>query len=106
MGARANSLEILSADVAAKLALEDRVQAKAGLLPSVNWLNQFIYTQPNGTPCEDGNACTTAQTCTAGVWGPCVGEVIKPPLEETLTTWPLPRSFIDAWQARAQFCEP
>jgi len=25
--------------------------------------------QPNGTPCEDGNACTTAQTCTAGVCG-------------------------------------
>ena len=47
--ARANSLEILSADVSAKLALEDRVQAKAGLLPSVNWLNQFIYTQPNGS---------------------------------------------------------
>jgi outer membrane protein TolC len=47
--AQANSLEILSADVSAKLALEDRVQAKAGLLPSVNWLNQFIYTQPNGS---------------------------------------------------------
>src|ERR1035437_9759443 len=26
------------------------VQAKAALLPSVNGLSQFIYTQPNGTP--------------------------------------------------------
>ena len=39
----------ISADIAAQLAHEDRVQAQAALLPSVNWLNQFIYTQPNGS---------------------------------------------------------
>ena len=32
------------------MAHEDRVQARAALLPSGNSLNQFIYTQPNGTP--------------------------------------------------------
>ena len=47
--ARANSQQLLSADIAVKLAREDRMQAKAALLPSVNWLNQFIYTQPNGS---------------------------------------------------------
>jgi outer membrane protein TolC len=48
--ARAHAPQLLSANIAAQLAHEDRVQAKAALLPSVNWLNQFIYTEPNGTP--------------------------------------------------------
>jgi outer membrane protein TolC len=39
-----------SAVITAELAHEDRVQAKAGLLPTVNWFNQYIYTQGNGTP--------------------------------------------------------
>jgi outer membrane protein TolC len=46
--ARALSPQLLSADIEARLSGEDRLQAKAALLPSVNWLNQFIYTQPNG----------------------------------------------------------
>ena len=46
--ARANSQQLLSADLAARIAHEDRVQAKAALLPSVNWQNGFSYTQPNG----------------------------------------------------------
>jgi outer membrane protein TolC len=41
---------VYSAEIAASLAHEDRVQARAALLPTVNWFNQFIYTQPNGTP--------------------------------------------------------
>ena len=48
--ARANSPIFQSANINALLAHEDRVQARAGLLPSVNYFNQFIYTQPNGTP--------------------------------------------------------
>lgn len=48
--ARANSPIFQSASINALLAHEDRVQARAGLLPSVNYFNQFIYTQPNGTP--------------------------------------------------------
>ena len=35
---------------AAALAREDRVQAKAAMLPTLNAFNQFIYTQGNGTP--------------------------------------------------------
>ena len=47
--ARAVSQQLLSADIAARISREDRVQAKAALLPSVSWQNGFIYTQPNGT---------------------------------------------------------
>src|ERR1017187_6052047 len=46
--ARANSQQLLSADIAARMAREDKVQAKAALLPSVNWENGFSYTQSNG----------------------------------------------------------
>src|SRR5690242_3185788 len=48
--ARAVSPQILSANVAALIAREDTVQARAALLPNANWFNQMIYTQPNGTP--------------------------------------------------------
>src|ERR1035441_1918406 len=47
--AKANSQQLLSADIAARLAREDQVQANAALPPSVNWENGFAYTQPNGT---------------------------------------------------------
>lgn len=48
--ARQYSQQVYSANIAAQLAHEDTVQARAGLLPSINGLSQFIYTQPNGTP--------------------------------------------------------
>src|SRR5271169_6793864 len=48
--ARANGPALLAANYAAQIAHEDTVQAKAALLPTANWFNQFIYTQPNGTP--------------------------------------------------------
>jgi outer membrane protein TolC len=44
------SQQTLTANIAALLAHEDTVQAKAGLLPSANGISQFIYTQPNGSP--------------------------------------------------------
>ena len=47
--ARTNSPQILSANIAALIAREDTVQAKAALLPTVKRFNQYIYTQPNGT---------------------------------------------------------
>jgi outer membrane protein TolC len=47
--ARANAQQLLSADLAARIAREDRVQAKAALLPTAQWQNWYIYTQPNGT---------------------------------------------------------
>jgi outer membrane protein TolC len=43
------SQQTLTANIAALLAREDTVQAKAALLPTANGISQFIYTQPNGT---------------------------------------------------------
>jgi outer membrane protein TolC len=48
--ARQYGQTFLSANLAARIAHEGTVQAKAALLPNVSWFNQFIYTQPNGTP--------------------------------------------------------
>ena len=48
--ARQYGLQIQSATIAAQLAREDRIQAKAAMLPAVNEFDQFIYTEPNGTP--------------------------------------------------------
>lgn len=42
--------QIQAADIVARLAHEDKVQARAATLPSLNMLNQFIYTEGNGTP--------------------------------------------------------
>ncbi len=44
------SNQVQTADIAAKLAHEDTSQAKAATLPSVDALNQFIYTEGNRTP--------------------------------------------------------
>jgi len=48
--AKANSAQLISANLASLIAREDTVQAKAALLPNVSTFNQFIYTQPNGQP--------------------------------------------------------
>jgi outer membrane protein TolC len=48
--ARQYGAQIQTANIAAQLAHEDRVQARAASLPSVSGLNQFIYTEGNGTP--------------------------------------------------------
>jgi outer membrane protein TolC len=48
--ARKYGTEIQTANITALLAREDRIQAKAALLPQTQSFNQFIYTQPNGTP--------------------------------------------------------
>src|SRR3954454_9702893 len=48
--ARKYGLQIQSADLLARIAHEDRSQAKAATLPSLNAFNQFIYTEGNGTP--------------------------------------------------------
>ncbi len=42
--------QVQSASFAARLAHEDTSQSRAGLLPTVSALNQFIYTEGNGTP--------------------------------------------------------
>jgi outer membrane protein TolC len=48
--ARQYGAQIQSASLAVLQAKEDRAQARAARLPSVNAFNQFIYTEANGTP--------------------------------------------------------
>jgi outer membrane protein TolC len=48
--ARQYSRQVYTANIAALLAHEDAVQAKAGLLPTAEAIGGYIYTQPNGTP--------------------------------------------------------
>ncbi len=48
--ARQNSQQLQSARINSLLAHEDRQQARAGFLPILNYQNQYIYTQGNGTP--------------------------------------------------------
>ncbi|MGC2696435.1 MAG: TolC family protein [Candidatus Angelobacter sp.] len=48
--ARNNSIPFQAALTDQGVAHEDKVQARAALLPNVNFNNQFIYTEPNGTP--------------------------------------------------------
>jgi outer membrane protein TolC len=46
--ARKNNPAFQSAVIGSRLAAEDRKQAKGALLPSLNYLNQFIYTEGDG----------------------------------------------------------
>ena len=48
--ARNNSPQLAAARADAGVAHEDRVQARAALLPSLNYNGGFIYTEPNGRP--------------------------------------------------------
>jgi outer membrane protein TolC len=48
--ARQYGTQVHSADILAQVAKENRAQAKAATLPSLSMLNQFIYTEGNGTP--------------------------------------------------------
>jgi outer membrane protein TolC len=48
--AKSNSPQFQAALTELGLAREDRIQARAALLPTVNYGTSFIYTQPNGTP--------------------------------------------------------
>jgi outer membrane protein TolC len=48
--ARTYTQQVYSAEIAAQIAHEDSLQAHAALLPTVNMVNQFIYTQANGKP--------------------------------------------------------
>ncbi len=48
--AKKNLPQFLAAKTDVGLAHEDKIQARAALLPSVNYETQFLYTQGNGTP--------------------------------------------------------
>jgi len=74
--ARQYGPQFLQANIAAQLAHEDSVQAKAALLPSLNGISQFIYTQPNGAPSgafvsNDGPHVYNDQALVHGdIWSP------------------------------------
>jgi outer membrane protein TolC len=48
--ARQYGTQVQMANIAAQLAREDRIQAKAAFFPAISQFDQFIYTEPNGTP--------------------------------------------------------
>lgn len=48
--ARANSARFRSAVIGTQLARQDRVQARAAMLPAFRYGTSYIYTQGNGTP--------------------------------------------------------
>src|SRR6185437_8846948 len=58
--ARANSVPFQAALTDQGVAHQDKVQARAGLLPKVNYENEFIYTQPAEGITESANPGTTA----------------------------------------------
>jgi outer membrane protein TolC len=66
--ARLNDPQYRSAITDLGLAREDRVQARAGLLPNVNYNNSFIYTQGTGplpATCSTAAQGSAAQGCAA-----------------------------------------
>ena len=54
--AKANSPQFQAAVTDLGMARENRVQARAGLLPGVNYSNSFLYTQGNGIYSSDGSS--------------------------------------------------
>ena len=74
--ARQYGQQFLQANIAAQLAHESAVQAKAALYPTLNGFSQFIYTQPNGTPSgvfvsNDGPHVYNDQALVHGdIWAP------------------------------------
>src|SRR5690242_2829541 len=48
--ARANAAQFSAAITDAKIAHEDRIQARAALLPNLSYSTGAIYTEPNGEP--------------------------------------------------------
>jgi len=73
---RANSQALVAAQTEARLAAEDRVQARAAFLPSLSGFAQYIYTQPNGTasgvfvPNDGPNVYTTYGTVHGDLFSP------------------------------------
>ena len=74
--ARANSQVLRTAVTSAQLATEDRVQARAALLPGVSGLLQYIYTQPNGTP--SGVFVANDGPNVYNAWGTVHGDIFAP----------------------------
>jgi outer membrane protein TolC len=74
--ARENSQTLRTAQAEAQVAKEDRVQARAGLLPSLSGLGQYIHTQPNGTP--SGVFVANDGPDVYNVWGTIHADLFSP----------------------------
>src|SRR5436305_7205316 len=74
--ARTNSQQLLTAQTAAQIAAEDRVQACAALLPSLSGFLQHIYTEPNGTP--SGVFVANDGPHVYNAWGTVHGDLFAP----------------------------
>ena len=74
--ARENSQPLKVALAEAQLAKEDRVQARAGLLPSLSGLGQYIRTEPNGT--LSGVFVANDGPNVYNLWGTVHGDLFSP----------------------------
>src|SRR6185437_1008563 len=63
--ARANNVPFQAALTDQGVAHQDKVQARAVLLPKVSYQNQFIYTQPAEGPTGSANPGSTAASAQA-----------------------------------------
>jgi outer membrane protein TolC len=74
--ARENNQMLRTAQAEAQVAREDRVQARAGLLPSLSGLGQYIHTQPNGT--SSGVFVSNDGPDIYNVWGTIHADLFSP----------------------------
>ncbi|MFN8061130.1 MAG: TolC family protein [Vicinamibacterales bacterium] len=74
--ARRHNVDVRGAETRVQLAVEDRRQARAGLLPSVSGLLQQIYTQPNGT--SSGVFVSNDGPRIYNAWGTVHGDIFSP----------------------------
>ncbi len=95
--ARKNYAQYRAAETAAQVAQEDRVQARAGLLPSVNYTQQYLGTQGNGqTP--NGRFVTNDGVHVYRAWGVLHQDISA----NTFTLAPYRRATVAATLAQAQ----
>ena len=74
--ARENSQPLRTALAEAQLAKEDRVQARAGLLPSLSGFGQYIHTEENGT--ASGVFIANDGPNVYNLWGTVHGDLFSP----------------------------
>jgi outer membrane protein TolC len=95
--ARRNEVQALSAETDARIAHEERIQARAALLPSVNFTSQYLNTQGNGV-LPSGRYVTNDGVHVYRTWG--VFRQILP--TSTLQFAPYKRTIAAEAQARAK----
>jgi outer membrane protein TolC len=95
--ARRNEVQALSAETDARIAREERIQARAALLPSVSFTSQYLGTQGNGK-LPSGRYVTNDGVHVYRIWG--VFHQVLP--TNTLQLAPYKRAIAAEAQARAK----